>query len=75
MTMTREQSLSVVQSERLDIPGRDSLSSIMACMILESIADLEARKRRLIAAELAVRLWLESLALSGPYYADFENAL
>ncbi len=67
--------MAVIQGERLDIPSEDGLSSTTACTILESIGNFEAGKKQPIAAELAVRLWLRSLALSGSYYADFEGSL
>ncbi len=74
MTMTREQSLSAIQSEKLEVPSGD-LTSITARAFLNRASHLEASKRRLVAMELAMRLWLGLLARWGPYYVDFESVL
>lgn len=67
MTMTRKQSLSAMQSEKLAVPSRDNLSRSAARGLLDAIRSVGEKKRRLIAAELAMRLWLRSLTLEGPY--------
>ncbi len=74
MTMTREQLLSVIQSERLEVPN-GNLNCGTAHVFLNRIKHLEAGKRRLVATELAMRLWLEALASGGPYYVEFESVL
>ncbi len=74
MTMTREQSLDIIQSELPDVT-EDNLSSFTARAVLNNAAHLEPGKRRLVATGLAVRLWLKMLSVSYTYYPEFESVL
>ncbi len=74
MTMVREQSLGIVESELPDVTD-DNLSSATARAFLNNAAHLEPAKRRLVATELAVRLWLKMLSVSCTYYPEFESTL
>ncbi len=74
MAETREQALEVIACESLSLPS-GSATRLMTRAFLNRIKHLEASKRRLVTAELAMRLWLGSLSSSGPYYVDFESVL
>ncbi len=63
MAMVREPSLGIRQLA-LDDATEDTLSSVTARALFNKAAHLEPGKRRLVATELAVRLWPRSLSTS-----------